>query len=441
MLLKAMTLVGSFNLAVGASLADLAFIGGTLYGMSSMGMALPSFLYTVNLATGHATQLAGPNLPSFGNALSSNQLGSLYWARLAPLASVRIYTVDPATGTATPGPLITPPAIRPMSAWKMDFPSGDLFSLLPLLTSNGPRELLVVNPVSGASSSRGIITFGSDALGGLDALVLIAPIARTLSITKTVVPLTTEVTPASNVTYNIQITNTSRVTASNVVLTDAIPANMVFVSFAAPAGAVSSTPTPGTRGTVSSTVASLGAGQSIVFILVVQVLPVTPIGITITNTALPVTTSSSVRTVSANTTISIVKTTFPLVRAVTAGCPVTYNITVTNTGSRNAAQKVIIRDAIPPNTQFVAFQASSAASTASTTKSPGPCEAAGVIVSTIPVLAPGVSVSFTLTLLVSPFAPGSSVIENVVTATASNAPTATSNASVLVLPRVCCCGQ
>src|SRR6185369_8738951 len=81
------------------------------------------------------------------------------------------------------------------------------------------------------------------------------------------------------------ITNHGRDAASNVVLTDVLPAGTVFQSLTAPSGWICSTPAVGATGTVSCNAASLGNGAAAQFRLTALVACKTTNGASITNTA------------------------------------------------------------------------------------------------------------------------------------------------------------
>ena len=110
-----------------------------------------------------------------------------------------------------------------------------------------------------------------------------APPSADLSVTKTGGP--NPVTAGGNITYAIGVANGGPSAAASVSLTDTLPANTTFVSFAAPAGWVSTTPSVGGTGTVTATNGSLANGGTASFMLVVQVNGGTPGGTVITNTA------------------------------------------------------------------------------------------------------------------------------------------------------------
>ncbi len=91
--------------------------------------------------------------------------------------------------------------------------------------------------------------------------------------------------PGGQIVYNLTVTNTRSSAQSNVTLTDPLPANTTFVSWTAPSGWSSSTPPTGSSGAVSASIASLPAGTTAQFTLVVQVNSGTADGTVVTNTA------------------------------------------------------------------------------------------------------------------------------------------------------------
>jgi len=161
----------------------------------------------------------------------------------------------------------------------------------------------------------------------------------------------------NNLTYFITVGNSGPSTASNVTLTDAIPANTTFVS-ASGSGILSNCSHNG--GIVSCLPGALAVGESDTLTLVVKVNPDAPSQVS--NTANVTWTDSDSNpgsqqatqntTVNKQTDLSIKKTDSP--HAVQAGNQITYTITVKNNGpSAAAANGVVVKDSTPANTTDV----------------------------------------------------------------------------------------
>jgi len=112
----------------------------------------------------------------------------------------------------------------------------------------------------------------------LDAL----PTAK-VSVTKTATP--NPVAAGAQITYSIGVANNGLGTAGNVTLTDALPAGTTFASLASAAGWSCITPSAGTNGTVTCTIASLAPSANAAFTLVAGVAAGTVDGTSISNTA------------------------------------------------------------------------------------------------------------------------------------------------------------
>src|SRR5262249_5603648 len=108
------------------------------------------------------------------------------------------------------------------------------------------------------------------------------PGAPDLTISKTVNP--DPVQPGQNLTYTITYGNTGASTASNVIVTDTVPANTTFVS-ASPAGQVVSQTSVGGTGTVTWNTGSVVVGASGSVSMVVKVNTGLTNGTVITNSA------------------------------------------------------------------------------------------------------------------------------------------------------------
>src|SRR5262249_55807465 len=94
------------------------------------------------------------------------------------------------------------------------------------------------------------------------------------------------VTAGTNATYTITVSNGGPSDAQTVALSDAVPANTTFVSFAAPPGWTPGSPPVGGPGTVPAITPPRAAGSAAqVFTLVVQVSTQAPDGASLSNTA------------------------------------------------------------------------------------------------------------------------------------------------------------
>ena len=166
----------------------------------------------------------------------------------------------------------------------------------------------------------------------------------------------------TNLTYTITVTNAGPSNASNVSLSDAIPANTTFVS----AAGGTTTPPVGGSGTVTIGVSTLAAGATAVFTMVVNVNSATAAGAIITNTATassdtpdPVPANNSdTETTTVQRSSDVTVTTNNSLNPVTAGNNLTYTITVANAGPSDAAN-VSMTDVIPANTTFASFSQTS----------------------------------------------------------------------------------
>jgi uncharacterized repeat protein (TIGR01451 family) len=208
------------------------------------------------------------------------------------------------------------------------------------------------------------------------------------------------VSAGSTITYTVTLTNSGSAAAASVSLTDAVPPNTTFASFAVPSGWTPSTPSVGGTGTVTATNPSLAAGGTATFTLVVTVGAGVAGGTVITNTASATTSSTETSTgnnsATANTTVatvapptaadvSITKTSSA--GAVQPGGQITYTITARNNGPATATG-VSVSDSIPAGTMFV-----------SAVPSQGSCVGTSTVICTVGSLAP--SGTATITLIVT----------------------------------------
>ncbi|HVN76813.1 MAG TPA: lamin tail domain-containing protein [Thermoanaerobaculaceae bacterium] len=84
--------------------------------------------------------------------------------------------------------------------------------------------------------------------------------------------------PGSNISYTVMVTNIAGSdTATGVQMTDALPAGTTFVSLSQPGGWDCSTPSVGSNGTITCSIASLGV-TSATFTVTIQIVPGTALG-------------------------------------------------------------------------------------------------------------------------------------------------------------------
>jgi len=238
----------------------------------------------------------------------------------------------------------------------------------------------------------------------------------------------------SNLTYSINVTNNGPSDATSVTMSDTLPPNTTFVSesqLTGPAFNCTNPPSGGT-GAVSCSIATLTAGTSATFSIVVQIAVAAPVGPS-SNTA-SVTTSSTdpnpannsstaITTIAlATADLSITKTAGP--GPFGTGLPLTYTIVVTN-GGPNTATGVTVTDVLPPGTTFQSATPG------------GACSGTTTITCNAGTLTNGASATFTLTVTL-PSTPG--VVTNTATVTAaatSSDPNPTNNSAtstITVIP-------
>ena len=234
--------------------------------------------------------------------------------------------------------------------------------------------------------------------------------------------------------YTITVANLGPSDAQTVTAMDVLPANTTFVSESQISGPAFSAGSPGS--TSVATIATLPAGETAVFTLIVLVSPSTPAGTTITNTASetsdtpdpdPANATASVSTLVATAAdLSVTKTVAP--GPVVAGEPVSYSITVSNAGPSDA-QTVAFSDVVPADTTFVSDAQTSGPTFTLTNPAVG---GTGTITGTIGTLALGTSATFTVVVLVSPSTPaGTNVTNTADVAAATPDPNLANNSSTV----------
>lgn len=219
----------------------------------------------------------------------------------------------------------------------------------------------------------------------------------------------------SNATYSITVANAGPSDAQAVSFSDPLPPGTTFVSGSQNTGPAftCATPPAGAGGTVSCSIATLAAGASADFTLVIGVpsnIPAGSVGLntaTVTSTTTdpnPGNESSTVATtVTTSADVSVAKT---AAATVAAGSNLTYNVTVANAGPSDAVA-VVLSDPLPAGTTFVSELQGTGPAFACTTPAVG---ANGTVTCGIPSLAAGASATFTVVVNI-PAATANGVIE------------------------------
>ena len=193
----------------------------------------------------------------------------------------------------------------------------------------------------------------------------------------------------ANATYTVTVTNAGPSDAAGVSLADPLPAGTTFVSESQTTGPTfgCTTPAVGSTGTITCTIATLPAGVSATFSIVLHVSAAAT-G-TITNTA--TVSAATADPVSANngaSTTATVSSVADLGIAKTASTPiagsVTFTIVVTNSGPA-VGQNVVVTDVLPAGTTFT-----------SVTTTQGSCASGSTVTCALGTLPVGGSATITL---------------------------------------------
>jgi uncharacterized repeat protein (TIGR01451 family) len=232
----------------------------------------------------------------------------------------------------------------------------------------------------------------------------------------------TSVAAGSNVTYTQSVTNDGPAAASGATFMQTTPPNTTFQSITPPAGWTCGTlPPVGGTGTITCTDGgnlAVGAANTANFTLVLQVNSSTPSGTSITesdsasatNAVLvspPVSASATVIVANANSAdVGITKIGAP--NPVTEGTPLTYTLTVSNTGPASATN-VTVLDTLPSSLTYL--------SSTITPATQGSCsEADGLVTCLLGTMNTTTTSSATISILTIPEQPG--VVANTATVTA-----------------------
>jgi uncharacterized repeat protein (TIGR01451 family) len=300
---------------------------------------------------------------------------------------------------------------------------GVATATIPTLAAGASATVtIIVTPTAAGSITDTAVVEGAQpdttqSNNTASATTTVTAASADLSVTKT--GPTNPVNTGANETYTIVVTNNDAANgASNVVLSDVLPAGATFVSATSTAGG---TPTQ-SGNTVTANLGTLAAGASDTIMVVVSyasagsftdtatVTSSTPDNNTANNTASVTTTVQSSGGNQAN--VSITKTGSPDPDQV--GQPLSYTITVTNSGSV-AASGVVVKDTLPAGATFV--------SATDTTSGTALTSASGLVTDSIGNLAAGATE--TITIIVTPTAAGTITNTASVTTTSPNASTNT----------------
>ena len=242
--------------------------------------------------------------------------------------------VSASNGGTESGGLVTWQLTEPLTA-------GHALTLTFRTTVTRPlvNNSTIVNNDFGVSGGN-VLTPAS---GSPVAVTVKSPVTMTLSKADTPDP----VQAGSQLAYTITVTTdaSSKGPAENIVVTDTVPVNTVFVDAGIQGGGASIiSPTVGSRGVITWTIANpLPVGDSVDLTMLVRVESPLTNGMLITNTAYGVTATNAVNptsgeavetTVQSSPNITFSKTVRPL--GVGTSEPITYTIVITNNGNETA---------------------------------------------------------------------------------------------------------
>jgi uncharacterized repeat protein (TIGR01451 family) len=253
---------------------------------------------------------------------------------------------------------------------------------------------VVVNVTAAAGTVTNTVATSSDnydpAFANNSATATTTIPSADLSITKTT---GTGSAPAGGtVTYTIVVSNAGPTAASSVVMTDILPASLLFLSITTPAGFTCTPPAVGASGTITCNAATLASGGAATFTLVVQIAP-NATGTIINTAGVSSATSDpnggngsgsapAVTVGPPQADLSVTKTTTATTAVV--GSTIPYVITVTNHGP-SIATNVVATDDLPAGLQFV-----------SAVPSQGTCTQSDPISCSLGTLAAGASATVTV---------------------------------------------
>jgi uncharacterized repeat protein (TIGR01451 family) len=311
------------------------------------------------------------------------------------------------------------------------------FTVVFMVSPTAPDATIITNTADVFST----VTYDPNLANNTQTVTTDVAASADLSLTKTA--SAGPVLPGDDITYTITVANAGLAAAQAVAMTDDVPLNTTFVSEAQTSGPTFTLTNPAVGGTgaITGTIATLANGASATFTVVVMVLPSTPDGTMITNTAdvlstvthdpnLANNTQTVTTHVGTNADVQVTKT--AAAGPVLAGNDITYTITVVNTGP-SGAQTVALTDPLPADTTFVSDTQTTGLPFTMTGPAVG---GTGTISDTIATLPLGDSASFTVVVLVSPSTPDLTAITNTatVTSTTSTNSASATNVATHVMP-------
>lgn len=277
--------------------------------------------------------------------------------------------------TVTPNPLATGGNIATVTATVADCLGASVGQVVTFTVSNPGLAFLPANPTIRTTNSSGVATttLTSNSIpqdgtviitattGTLTRTVSVVLQTPALTITKTANPASgIEVRPNNTINYTLRVTNTGTGTATNVVITDVIPAGVSLVSC-----------TPNCSGSVTTTLTTPALGPNQVFVGNIQVtVSAVPSGTILSNLAnarssqTPLITSNlvahSVTTATLDTFLPIIIkdlasqpdliSSFSLSPAnPSAGQPVVVTVVITNVGNGSTGDGFWVDFYINPN--------------------------------------------------------------------------------------------
>jgi uncharacterized repeat protein (TIGR01451 family) len=302
-----------------------------------------------------------------------------------------------------------------------------VFTIVVKVTSSVAAGTTITNTATAAST-----TMDPDNSNNSSTATTLTQTRADLAVTKTDTP--DPVVAGNNLTYTINFVNNGPSDAQTVTVTDAVPANTTFVSAVVTTGTgwTKTEPPVGGTGNIVFSKATVVAGETAVFTVVVKVNASAPDGATITNNAVAATattdptsgndTGTATTTVSRQTDLAVTKTDTP--DPVIAGQNITYTINFTSNGPSDA-DTVTVTDAVPANTTFVSAVVTTG--TGWTVTNP-PVGGTGNVVFSKGTVVNGETATFTVVVKVdTSAADGSTITNNAVAASASTDPTPGNN--------------